>query len=80
MPHQLHSNPNADSEGIVMKNVINSMRVALTMPREVRDYLATKARYNQTSMSGEVVRQVRAQMEKDRAAPANRATAANATA
>jgi Arc-like DNA binding domain len=63
-----------------MKNVINSMRVVLTMPREVRDYLATKARYNQTSMSGEVVRQIRAQMEKDRVAPANRPTVANATA
>jgi len=58
-----------------MKNA-ESTRVLVTVPYEVRAWLHERAKYHGGSLSAEFVRSARERMERERAAEANRTTAA----
>ena len=51
-----------------MKAETDSMRVRVTVPREVRQWLEETARYNGGTLSAEVVRSIRERMERAAAA------------
>lgn len=53
-----------------MKAATGSKRVLVTVPREVRQWLEERARYNGGTLSAEVVRSMRERMERERAAAA----------
>jgi plasmid stability protein len=59
-----------------MKSAADSKRTLVNLPRDIREWLQTRAQYHGASMSAEVIMSLRAAMERDHAASANRATAA----
>jgi hypothetical protein len=61
-----------------MRAAIDSKRVLVTVPRDVREYLEERAKYHGGTLSAEAVRSVRERMERERSAESNRATAAMA--
>jgi hypothetical protein len=58
-----------------MKTQADNKRVLFTVPREVDDWLEKRARYCGGTKSGEVVRSIRAIMERERAAQAGNTVA-----
>jgi hypothetical protein len=55
-------------ECVFMKAAADSKRVLVTVPREVRQWLEERARYNGATLSAEVVRSIRERMERAAAA------------
>ena len=49
----------------LMRNAIDSSRVLVTFPVEVKAYLQERAKYHGGSFSAEVVRSARERMERD---------------
>jgi hypothetical protein len=58
-----------------MRAAIDSKRVLVTVPRDVREYLEERAKYHGGTLSAEAVRSVRERMERERTPAANRADA-----
>jgi hypothetical protein len=54
-----------------MRAAIDSKRVLVTVPRDVREYLEERAKYHGGTLSAEAVRSVRERMERERTAAAN---------
>jgi hypothetical protein len=57
-----------------MKAASDSKRVLVTVPRDVREWLEERAKYNGATLSAEVVRSIRRRMEHERAAVKDRAS------
>jgi plasmid stability protein len=55
-----------------MKSAADSKRTLVNLPGDIRKWLETRAQYHGASMSAEVIMSLRAAMERDHAAPANR--------
>jgi hypothetical protein len=58
-----------------MRAADDSRRVLVTVPRDVRQWLEVKTKYNGSTLSAEVVRSIRSRMEAE---AANRKTPATA--
>jgi len=54
-----------------MRAAIDSKRVLVTVPRDVREYLEGRAKYHGGTLSAEAVRSVRERMERERTVVAN---------
>jgi hypothetical protein len=50
-----------------MEKATEKLRVLISMPPDVREFLQARARFNGGSLSGEVVRNAREKMEAERA-------------
>jgi hypothetical protein len=55
-----------------MRAAIDSKRVLVTVPRDVREYLEERAKYHGGTLSAEAVRSVRERMERERIAAVDR--------
>jgi hypothetical protein len=62
-----------------MRKLSDSKRVLVSLPLEIRQWLEERGRYNAATISSEVVRAVRASMEREADAKARRTTAAAAS-
>jgi hypothetical protein len=49
-----------------MKAAADSRRTLVTLPRDARQWLEERARYNGSTMSGEVTRSIRERQERER--------------
>jgi hypothetical protein len=59
----------------VMRKLTDSKRVLVSLPLEIRNWLAERASYNAATISSEVVRAVRASMEREADAKARKSIA-----
>jgi hypothetical protein len=59
-----------------MRKLSDSKRVLVSLPLEIRQWLEERARYNAATISSEVVRAIRASMEREADAKARRTAAA----
>jgi len=58
-----------------MITAVDTTRVLVTIPLDVKNYLMERARYNGASQSAEIVRSIRERMERDAAIRDRAATA-----